>query len=143
VCSHSRWLRQLQAETSWQLNRKQKWKCLVAEPASLPSSNSAIDVVGLLFKPLNTFEPGVFCYRNKTERDVWITIQKNANHFTGRYGISQAVQSAIDGFNSTANFRADPDADLFTSVVTNLSEMNLDVKSFELKSACFSRFRGN
>jgi hypothetical protein len=59
---------------------------------------------------------GVFCYRNKTERDVWITIQNNAHHLSGMYGISKAVQSAIDGFNSTALFRADPDADLFASV---------------------------
>jgi hypothetical protein len=49
----------------------------------------------------------------------------------------------MDGCNSTANCRTGTDAEFITSVVTDLSEMNLEVKSFELQGACFSRFRRN
>jgi len=38
----------------------------------------------------------------------------------------------MDGFNSTANCRADHDAEFITSVITELSEIKLEVKSFQL-----------
>ena len=101
----------------------------------------------MLFKPLNTYDSGVFCYRNKTEKDVQITMCNNAHRFTGRYGTPKAatirVQSDMDGFSSSANCRTDSDAEFITSVVTQLSEINLEVKYFQLQGECFSRFRGN
>jgi hypothetical protein len=49
----------------------------------------------------------------------------------------------MDGVHSTANCRAGPDVEFITSVVTELSEIKLEVKSFQLQGECFSRFRGN
>jgi len=60
VCSHSRCLRQLQAGTCWQ------WKVSCCRTCL----TTLIECSHRCSWSLNTFDPGVFCYHNKTERGL-------------------------------------------------------------------------